>query len=331
MKSRCVRANRAGFSLLATLWLVVAIGVVGLEWGLRARDQRRVAMNVVDAAAARAAAESGLAQARARLEHALRRPRSVDLVDPIRSLDPWGSPQFLVPDTAGRVGEAVGAGQVGAHWRLAIEDAGTTLDLNRTEEEGLRRLMLALRVDADRADRVAQSIADWRDADDSHRPRGAEREWYETAGRAVFPRNGPFQEIAELRHVRGVSEELYDRIAPYLSVRGAGRVNLLAAPRPVLLALPGIGEEAVRALERRRRERRPLPAIASLGDDLSPAARERFAATLPRLTAMTTTETTAVRVTSVGLVDGSSVRVRADALIVRVRSAVYLVWLEVRP
>ncbi|MFW5947894.1 MAG: hypothetical protein ACOCUW_05320, partial [Gemmatimonadota bacterium] len=60
------RVDRPGFALLATLWLVVAIGVVGLEWGLRAGDQRRVAMNAVDAAAARAAAESGLAQARSR-------------------------------------------------------------------------------------------------------------------------------------------------------------------------------------------------------------------------------------------------------------------------
>lgn len=316
--------RRSGFALLATLWLVIGIGVVGLEWGLRARDQRRVAMNAVDAVAARAAAESGVAHVRARLDQALDRSQDpAQPGEPRAELDPWRDLELVVPDSVGR------AGDVG--WRVRLEDAGSRLDLNRATEDELRRLLVALRIDAGRADRVAQSVADWRDADDAHRARGAEREWYERAGRAVLPRNGPFQRVSELRHVRDVDEKLYERVAPFLSVNGTGRINLLAAPRPVLVALPGLGEEAVRALERRRRQGRPLPTVASLGDELSPAARQELSENLPRLMARTTTETEEVRITSDGRVDGSAVRVRAEALVVRSRGATFLVRLDVSP
>lgn len=319
-----MRIRRHGFALLATLWLVVAIGVVGLEWGLRARDQRRVALNAVDAAAARAAAESGVAHARARLGQALRRAQDLALDDDPRSrLDPWRELGMVVPDTAGGGDEA--------HWRIRVEDGGTRLDLNRAAPEELQRLLAALRVDAGRADRIAQSAADWRDPDDAHRARGAEAEWYERAGRPVLPRNGPFQDVADLRHVRDVTADIYETVAPFLSVDGTGRVNLMAAPRPVLLALPGLGEEAVSALERIRRQGRPLASVASLGEELSPEARERLAANLPRLAARTTTETQEVRITSEGRVEGSPVLVRARALVVRSREAAFLVRLEVKP
>lgn len=316
--------RRRGFALLATLWLVVGIGVVGLEWGLRARDQRRVAMNTVDAAGARAAAEAGVAHARARLDQAIRGARDLGTsLEPGARLDPWRELAAVMPDTAWSEG--------GTGWSVRLEDAGTRLDLNRATVDELRRLMTALRIDAGRADRVAQSIADWRDPDHEHHPRGAERDWYENAGRAVLPRNGPFQELTELRHVRGVGDELLAEVMPFLSLNGTGRVNVMAAPRPVLLALPGIGEEAARALERRRLERRPLPTLASLGEDLSPAAAAALAAELPRLMARTTLETMEVTVVSHGAVDEGPVRVRAEALVVRSRDATYLVRLEVRP
>lgn len=316
--------SREGFALLATLWLVVGISVVGLEWGLRARDQRRVALNTVDSGAARAAAEAGIAQARARLDQALRRaqdPRA-DLAAGSR-LDAWRDPGTLMADTAW-TGDGVG-------WRVTLEDAGTRLDLNRATVEELRRLMVAVRIDAGRADRIAQSIADWRDPDDDHRARGAERDWYEKAGRPVLPSNSPFQEVSELRHVRDVTEDLYERVSPFLSLHGTGRVNLMAAPRPVLLALEGIGEEAVRALERYRREGRRLPTLGTLGEELSPPAQAALAAEMPRLMARTTLETREVRITSEGRVEGSPIRIRADGLVVRGGDATFLIRLAVSP
>ncbi|MEJ2218704.1 MAG: type II secretion system protein GspK [Gemmatimonadota bacterium] len=212
-----------------------------------------------------------------------------------------------------------------------MEDAGARLDVNRADEAELRGLLVALHVDAGLADRIAQAIADWRDLDDLHRPRGAERDWYERAGRPVLPRNGPVESVAELRHVKDVSEPIYRQVAPYLSVDGTGRVNLTAAPRPVLLALPGIGEEVAGLIERYRTEPRLLPPLTQLEPELSPWAWTRLAANLPQLLSRTTTETREVRIRSVGRVPGSPVRVFADALVVRSAGAAHLVRQTVTP
>lgn len=316
--------RRDGFALLATLWLVVAIGVVGLEWGHRARDQRRVALNTVDAAAARAAAESGIAEAFAALDEAHRRAQDPAARAPgwLR-LDPWREPSRLVPDSVRT--------ERGTRWRIELEDAGTRLDLNSVSVEGLRALLIALRVDAGQADRVAQAVADWRDPDDLRRARGAERDWYVRAGRLVLPRNGPFTRVGELRHVRAVTEEVYERAAPLLTVNGTRRVNVMAAPRPVLLALPGLGEEAVAVLERYRREGRRPPTLAAIGANLSPAARALFDANLERLARVASIETEEVRIRSEGFREGGPVRVVADALVSRRGRAVRLIRLDVSP
>lgn len=315
-------AGRPGFALLATLWLVVAIGVVGLQIGLRARDQRHILLTTMDAVTARAAAESGVAHARAMLDRALRRSRETSLRgDGTARLDPWRHLNRVVQDTSGRT--------AGAQWHVRVEDAGARLDLNRATPSELRRLLVALRIDANRANRIAQSIADWRDPDDAHRPQGAEKDWYEQMGRLVLPRNAPMQNVADVRYVRGMDRGTYERMAPYLSVHGTGRVNLMSAPRPVLLALPGIGEEAVRALERQRRQRPPSVSLGSLGEQLSPAAREELQVNLHRLEPRVSTETREVRVLSEGRVVGSPVRVLAEVLIVRTAGSSDVIRMEV--
>lgn len=321
-----------GFALLTTLWFLVAISVVGLEWGLRARDQRRVVLNAVDAVDARAAAEAGMAEALARLDDVLRQAnahagaaaRMADgRYDALFRHDPWHDPRVIVPDTE----------WAGTHveWHLHLEDAGTRLNLNLASVDELRRFLVALRVDAGRADEIAESVADWRDADDAHRPHGAERNWYLRAGRLVLPRNAPFGTVEELKRVRGVTSTVYQRVAPLLTVLGDGRINLMAASRPVLLALPGIGEEAVRVLQMRRIGGRSLPLVTDLEQDLSPGAQAEFERALPQLLTQATTETREVRITSKGWVAGSPAQVRADAIAVRGLSAASLVEIRVAP
>lgn len=328
-----MKGRRSGFALLATLWFLVAISVVGLEWGLRARDQRRVALNAVDAVDARAAAEMGVAEAMAKLDDALRQvsahsgAAATAMTDGRYEAffyrDPWHDPRVIVPDsqwTDSHVG-----------WRLHLEDAGTRLNLNLASVDELRRFLVALRVDAGRADEIAESVADWRDADDAHRPHGAERDWYLRAGRLVLPRNAPFESVEELTHVRGVTSTVYKRAAPLLTVLGNGRINLMAASGPVLLALPGIGQEALRALRMRRIEGRPLPLVTDLEQDLSPGAQAEFERGLPQLLTQTTTETREVRIASDGWVAGSPVRVRADAIAARGLSSATLAQIRVTP
>jgi type II secretory pathway component PulK len=156
---------------------------------LAARDRRVVALNAAERTRAAWAARGGLETARGRLERLLQETAAANP-------DPWWNPQHFLPDTVR---------QDDAAWYLLARDANARLNLNRAGEEDLRRLFAALRVDATRADSLAQAIADWRDADDLHRARGAEREAYLKSGAPTLPRNGPFRSVAELLDVRGIT------------------------------------------------------------------------------------------------------------------------------
>jgi len=306
-------SDRRGFALLAALWLLVAFSIAGLALSASGRSRRLAAANLSEATAAQAAAAGGLDQLRQRLAMRL------DAVAG-SALDPWHGVDSVMPDTL-----ALGAERV----LVRAHDTGAALNLNRAGDEELRRLFMALRVDAGEADRLAQAIADWRDPDDLHRARGAERDAYLAAGARMLPRNGPFQSLAELLGVRGMSASLFERVRPHLTLLGSGQINVNLADRPVLLALPGMTEEAVAVLLRYRRQNRTVGLIADVQRDLSPAARRELAAALPTLLARTTTETREVEVNSEAWLPGSPVHVRLTGLLVRARSAVFYVWSRV--
>ena len=306
-------SDRRGFALLAALWLLVAFSIAGLALSASGRARRLAAANLSEATTAQAAAAGGLDQLRQRL--ALRLDMAAG-----STLDPWHGVDSVMPDTL-----ALGVERV----IVRAHDTGVALNLNRADDEELRRLFIALRVDAGEADRLAQAIADWRDPDDFHRARGAERDAYLAAGARTLPRNGPFQSVAELLGVRGMTAALFERVRPQLTLLGSGQINVNLADRPVLLALPGMTEEAVAVLLRYRRQNRTVGLIADLQRDLSPAARRELAAALPTLLARTTTETREVEVSSEAWLPGSPVHVRLTGLLVRARSAVFYVWSRV--
>ncbi|HEX8362022.1 MAG TPA: hypothetical protein VF613_18030 [Longimicrobium sp.] len=308
-----MKKDERGFALLVALWLLVALSVVGMQLAVRARDGRRTSANVQESARALAAADAGVAHVRLLLDRRLREGAGTS---PNAVLDPWVHLEWVLPDS-----QVMG----GAAYGVRLRDAGSALHLNRCTEDELRRLLVALRVDAGEADRIAQAAMDWRDADDLHRGRGAERGAYLREGAAVLPRNGPFLTLGELRHVRGVTPEIFALVRPHLTVLGTGRVNLNSAPAPVLLSLPGMGNEAVSLVLRRQRAGLPFGSIADIGPQLSPGARDAFQAEYGRLAARTTTTTYEVEIRSTGWPLRGRIRREVEALLVRGGTSTFLI------
>ncbi|HEY6158231.1 MAG TPA: hypothetical protein VIV88_12300 [Gemmatimonadales bacterium] len=304
--------SRRGFALLAALWLLVAFSVASLSLSALAHERRLAAANLVERTQALAAAQAGIEQLRSRLARRLSLPASATSL-----IDPWHSVDSVLTDTVSLDN---------ARYSVAARDVGTQLNLNRATEDELRRLLASLRIDAGEADRLAQCIMDWRDPDDLHRARGAERDAYIAAGAPVLPRNGPFQTLPELLGVLGMTPELYDRVRPYLTLLGSGQVNLNTADRPVLLTLPGMTEEAVAVLLRLRRDRHRLGNTTDLERELSPGARQVLERALAELLPQVTTEIREVVVESIGSLSGSPVVARVTGLLVRSGSTVFYVW-----
>jgi general secretion pathway protein K len=311
--------NRRGFALIAALWLLIAFSAIGLEMGFRSRAQRLGVANRIEGARAFAAAEGGVAEVRVRLAARLVGARDLGTRDPNAALDPWRHPGMLIRDSLRLAGAQV---------RVRIDDVGAALELNGAGEGELRGLFGALRVDFGQADRLAQAILDWRDPDELRRGRGAEAADYARQGLSSLPGNRPFARLNELLGVLGMTPELYARIAPLLTLRGVGRVNLNAAPRPVLLALPGMTEEAVRVLIARRASTRPVRSLPELGLELTPGARSLLLANQPALEKRIGFETRDVLVTSEGWLPGSPVRARVQAELVRATDQAIVVWME---
>ena len=216
------RTDRRGVALFVALWLVVAIGVISLQFGIEGRQQRLIAANILELADARAAAHGGVEHTIARLERTLRLPRVTGQgANVLRAADPW-----LDADTLVRIDEDT----TGTRYRVRVSDLASRLNVNNATEAQLRLLFTRLGFDFSTADRAAQSIIDWRDPNNLNRPQGAEREQYIREDLLVLPRDGPIQEVAELRRVMGITEEMYDSVAPFLRVDGAAAINVNSAP-----------------------------------------------------------------------------------------------------
>lgn len=89
------------------------------------------------------------------------------------------------------------------------------------------------------ADEIAYSVVDWRDTDNSlsHPEYGAEDDYYEDLEIPYESKDYKFESIEELLLVRGMTPEIFERVAPFVTVYGVGVVNINTAPREVLIGL----------------------------------------------------------------------------------------------
>jgi len=159
----------------------------------------------------------------------------------------------------------------GSSCAATLEDPSAKLNLNLADRPALVILLQAVVHRSAAADSLVDALLDWRDPDAVPRPLGDE-----SSGN----RNGPFADVQELRCVRGFTDSLVGRLASFVTTRGTGGVNVNAAPREVLAAVPGITEETIRVLLTHRGSA-ALSNADALAGLLSPSARATLLASYP--------------------------------------------------
>ncbi|MFZ1642223.1 MAG: type II secretion system minor pseudopilin GspK [Candidatus Contendobacter sp.] len=117
---------------------------------------------------------------------------------------------------------------------------------------------------------LAQAIADWIDPDpDPQFPDGAEDSDYMVLNPAYLAANRPFLSVSELRLVKGVDREAYDKLAPVICALPPGTpLNVNTALAPILAAL---GEGLKPADLERLLEDRPAEGYKNVDDFLNAA------------------------------------------------------------
>ena len=237
-----------GIALILVLWLTILLTVIGGSFAYGMRNEALAARNSLSLAQARALADGAIY----RTVFELMRPRTL--------ADFWSA------DGTIHVWDENGS-------RISVRalDESGKIDLN-TAPDGLIKSLLqtAAELDADTAGRLVDVIGDWKDIDDLRRPNGAEAPEYKAAGLNYKPANAPFEAVAELQRVLGMTPAVYGRIADSLTVhsRMAG-INPAFASRTVLLAVPGATPEIVDTYIAQRRDalaaKLPVPVFPLTG------------------------------------------------------------------
>jgi general secretion pathway protein K len=270
------RENEKGIALLVTLLtlvLVVAlvhevfrIGTQSAQTGAYGRDSIRCAL----------LAEGGTGAARLVLRIDARDNQN-DTLD-----DLWAQ---VIPAT-------LGDGDV----RVVIEDEERKIDLNRLmlpqgNKPDDRRLPVFQRLldtlGIDRA--VADAVIDWLDNDEDPLVGGAESSYYLGLPNPYRAKNDLFDTIGELRLVRGVTADVFEKLLPFVTVSSSGMVNINTAPKEVLMSLSAgtdlaaggaIDAQTADAIIEYRKDR-PFTTAGEIGR-VSPFLQELFSKTLIR-------------------------------------------------
>ena len=162
-------------------------------------------------------------------------------------------------------------------YRVRLVDESGKIDLNLASEVIWRNLFSSLNLPGEDKDSlvntIVDSILDWKDADDLYRLQGAESDYYQSLPHPYKAKNGNFDTVEELILVKGITAELLygndqqPGLVDMLTVQAkTNKINLNAASKPVLMALPGMTPEIAEAViaYRQDKEIKSLQEIAGL-------------------------------------------------------------------
>ncbi len=148
---------------------------------------------------------------------------------------------FPVPDVSGDGGDAMLISVLDENAKLnlnkMVNPNGT---LNERSYDSVKRLFNALEID----EVIVDTIVDWIDEDVEERVSGSE----------AVSKNGYLYSMDELVSIRGISDDIYKKLLPHVTIFGDGRININSADKYVLMSLSGqIGEDlALRVLSYRQ-------------------------------------------------------------------------------
>jgi general secretion pathway protein K len=132
---------------------------------------------------------------------------------------------------------------------VEVQDSNGMLSLTTINTLALGRLLTYFGADQKEVDIFIDSLLDWIDPDDLTRINGAEKDWYSSQGLKYAPRNYPLQYKEEIKLIRGMKPELYEKIEPYLTLLPQTGFNPNTAKDPVLIAYLDIDNDTLKVLK----------------------------------------------------------------------------------
>ncbi|HLH76360.1 MAG TPA: type II secretion system minor pseudopilin GspK [Candidatus Binataceae bacterium] len=223
------RDGQRGVALLTTLFAMVLITVMVMDFAATASHAERAAANQANSLRAYYLARSAVTIGMALLVQNARMAMASNAPQVDSFLSSWALPYPPLPIAGGwasvsivddarkiDINQLVGAnGQVNPQYALIV---GTLLD---TVGAPLSLL---------------PALIDWIDPDSVTTPGGAEADFYMQLMPPYAPRNGPMPTIGDLSMVRGVTPALFERLRNFITTAPTSQININTAPPQVLIA-----------------------------------------------------------------------------------------------
>ncbi len=185
-------SNRRGVVLVAVLWICALIMWFALQISAATRMQGEDQMESIRKSQATHLAIGGCYEALARIGQAP--PINADTPSDL-NWQPDERPRFVEYST----GVAM----------VIISSEDRKVNINRVDPAQLKQALEISGVNEGDSDRLADTILDFIDQDDTPRLQGAERNDYTKAGLNYGPLNGPLTSLDQLLLVPGITEKLF--------------------------------------------------------------------------------------------------------------------------
>jgi general secretion pathway protein K len=236
-----VFSDRKAFLLVSSLWILGFLTVLAVALGMGARQKILVLKRIEERASSRMAAEAGAKKTIAvfldELENAqftlTSKTKARLYNNPSEFLNiPVGDFRVDVvnrffDERSGKIIE-----------RYGLEDEQSKLNLNTVDPDTLTLFLQNILQDTESSARaLAIAIIDWR-APSQQESTGFSSDGYYKGLEYPYEAKGKsYERIDELLLIKGVTQQIFDTVRPFVTVYGDGHVNINTVSAPVLEAL----------------------------------------------------------------------------------------------
>lgn len=228
--------SQNGVALIMVIWILTILTVIVLSFSFMARTETYSTLSFKEGLEKKFFAEAGIQRGITELFYRdLYETQNIEF----EGTEVWktdGSPY---------------KGQIGSgYYTVRITDESGKVDINTASDVVLKNLLFNLGVTVEEADIIVDSIMDWKDADDLYRLHGAEDDYYMSLKHPYRAKNADFETLEELILVRGITPEILYGTAEkkglidFITINSkTNTININAAPKEVLVSIPGITNE----------------------------------------------------------------------------------------
>jgi general secretion pathway protein K len=211
--------REAGYAMVVAVTGMMAFGYIAFQAVASNRGAIAVVTGQYEHAKLEAAADAGIAIA----------IHGLAIQDQQKRWPIDGSPQAL---TLG-----------GMVLSVSVEDERGKVPMNRLDEDQVRAMFTQAGATGNQLDVLVDSFEDWQDTGDDARPNGAKAAYYAPFG--IKERDGPFRTVDELSQIRGMDDDLFEKLKPALTVffGDAGGFSVSTAQPLALAVMTNPGSE----------------------------------------------------------------------------------------